>query len=265
MSSTHTASRNLEAWQTIAPTLAAICDRAYSPAWQDGESAVASVCPPRDLVFRALECVHPDAVRVVILGQDPYHVPGKASGLAFGYAPEYPGKLDSSQLHIREEMEKTGPDIDPNLHEIFWPRYRWQTLEHLPPQGVLLLNTRLSVLAGKPLSHADGDHRAPGWEGPVRDIIRHLAARGGQIVWLLWGGQARYEAQQAGLDTSAGNVIRCSHPSRFSHKTGHTPFTGSNCFGVANMYLSANNQQPISWLGTPEQPEPIGGLEPDDR
>lgn len=187
-----------------------------------------NVCPPRHLCLRALTELGPSDVRVVILGQDPYHTPGKANGLAFGYSDDYEGPTDSSMANIVSELRTDLFDF---------------SLSDWSQQGVLLLNTRLSVLEGKPMSHA-----SIGWEEPVSEILKWLDRQhGDRIVWLLWGREARLTAENAGIDASLPNVIATSHPCRYSHTSTSSPFTGSNCFNRANEYLVSIGSQPIRW------------------
>lgn len=223
---------SLKAWEDAIPWLSLPLRSAKRRAYAGDSSAV---LPPKSYCFHALEAVAPDAVRVVVLGQDPYHTPGKAWGLAFGYHPEYKGVLDSSLLNIVAELGADSLPFDTSLKS--WTR-----------QGVLLLNTRLSVLAGKPLSHAGEEI---GWEKATGMIIQYLAKRQ-DIVWLLFGSEAQASAQKNGIDLLAQNVICTSHPCKFSHKSGNQPFTGSNCFLRANSRLRDQGHIGIQWTGMKE-------------
>lgn len=228
-------------WQKIAPGL----DQAWEIAYQ-GNGRKGRILPSFGNTFRALDEVRPFDVRVVILGQDPYHSTdeegrAKASGLAFGYYPWYTGPINSSLLNVLTEMGATDET----------QRWNLRTLEHLPPQGVLLLNTRLTVIEDIPLSHAYGSKyvdQVPGWEKPVQQILSWIATNGHTVVWLLWGAEARRLAERAGLSISGPNVIVTSHPCRFSNTrtiAGGRPFTGSDCFRRCNLLLV---DKPIDWL-----------------
>lgn len=226
---------NLDAWFLAIPGLQGQLNSCLELAYGDDATHL-DVCPPPDLVFRALEMVPPLGVRAVILGQDPYHHPGKASGLCFGYNKGWHGAPNSSLKHILQELGPEG-------------RFCNYSLEHWAERGVLLLNTRLTVLAHKPMSHASGRNRpaAPGWEVPVRAILGHLAPKR-EIVWLLWGGQAQKAAARAGLSMFGPNVISTTHPCKYSNTRGPNAFTGSDCFNRANRYLQDTGQEAIKWV-----------------
>lgn len=243
---------NLLKWLRVAPNLLTMRERAYLDELE-GET----ICPAKADCLRALEMVGPDQVRCVILGQDPYHSTGsivvddetdsisfervrltcKANGLAFGYHRDWNGAVDSSMRNILQELGN--------------PVQFDATLEKWAGQGVLLLNTRLSVRAGTPMSHAD-----LGWESVVLDVLRHIVymqpETGKDIPWLLWGKEARDMAAAAGLSTTSSDpsVVVTSHPCKFSHmrSTENAPaFTGSNCFARINEYLKSINQEEIQW------------------
>lgn len=208
---------NLKYWLGIAPDLVPIRDKVYGRG--------GNICPPKDLVFRALEMVHPDNVRVVILGQDPYYTIGKANGLAFGYHQDWGYPPDASMSNIMRELGgSTDLSLEPWAH-----------------QGVLLLNTRLTVEENRPLSHSN-----LGWEKPVGDIIRFLAKKP-RVVWLLWGREADSTANRAGLDIFRDNVIYCRHPSPLSAGKQPDPFLGSGCFQKANELLKSHGKEEIQW------------------
>lgn len=241
---------NLSKWVALSPGLVKAANRAYSGIDRS------FVCPEKERVFRAFEYFPPEQCRVVILGQDPYHTilsgRHKASGLAFGYHPFYRGSLDSSLSNIREELIRSGYSVPEDGLD------KWRTLEHWAEQGVLLLNTRLTVEQGKPMSHSGQN---PGWKQPVAELIHALdqmhrnsssvgvvdgnpssITQSREIVWLLWGN----EAQKAALNVQ-GSRISTSHPCKFSHTNGKQPFTGSNCFVKVNEMLRSNNREEIKW------------------
>ena len=181
--------------------------------------------PPADQVFNALALTPFDDVRVVVLGQDPYHGAGQAMGLCFsvpmGVAP--PPSLQNIHKELASDLGLAQPssgDLTP------WAE-----------RGVLLLNAVLTVSPGKPASHA-----GKGWERFTDRAIRELSDRREGIVFLLWG---RY-AQQKGavVDTARHHVLTAAHPSPYSAANG---FFGCRHFSRANELLVARAAQPIDW------------------
>lgn len=187
------------------------------------------VYPPHELVFAALAHAPLDAVRVVILGQDPYHGPGQAEGLSFSVP--------------------TGVQAPPSLQNIFKelvadlevPKPTTASLVPWANQGVLLLNTVLTVRGG-----AAGSHRGKGWEQFTDKIIQAVAARDQHTVFILWGNDARKKKalieQSAG--TTAHTIIESAHPSPLSAYNG---FFGSKPFSRTNAALVAQGQPPLDW------------------
>lgn len=226
-------SSNLSKWLALSPSLLSAANRAYSGIDRS------FVCPEEERVFRAFEYFPPEETKVVILGQDPYHTilngRHKASGLAFGYDPLYRGSIDSSLSNIGEELVRSNL-VSPGDDD-YWDK--WCTLEHWANQGILLLNTRLTVEQGKPMSHSGQN---PGWKQPVAKLIQVLDDMNRNIIWVLWGN----EAQKAALIVQ-GHRISTSHPCKFSHTSGKQPFTGSNCFVKVNEMLRSNNREEIKW------------------
>lgn len=156
-------------------------------------------------LFRALSYFPPEETRVVILGQDPYHTRGKANGLAFGIHPAFEGPRNSSILNISLELKRsTGQQLTD-----------W-TLESWAKQGVLLLNTRLSVKEGSPLSH-DGI----GWEDLVYSLLREViqTTREKPVLWLVWGTQALKSVGPL-LLPATHPALFTSHPCSFSASRG---------------------------------------------
>lgn len=183
----------------------------------------APVLPEPARVFRALE-TPPDAVRVVILGQDPYPTPGHADGLAFSVAPGV--ALPRSLANIfRELQDDTG-------------RLRRRgDLSDWAGQGVLLLNTQLTVRAG-----AANAHRRIGWQPLVAEVLDRLA-RLERVVWILWGRSA--QTLHAPLPQPRSHlVLPSAHPSPLSAARG---FFGSRPFGKANRWLAEGGRTPIEW------------------
>lgn len=182
------------------------------------------VFPHPTRVFRAFDLVPPSDVRVVILGQDPYHTPGVADGLAFSSLPGNP--VPPSLQNMFKELRAEGFDTksDPDLT-------RWAK------QGVLLLNASLSVRSGEANSHADY-----GWHQFTDAVIRAISEREAHVVFMLWGAFAGRKEEL--IDTSKHLVLKSAHPSPLS---AHRGFLGNNHFKLANEYLVAHGRSPIDW------------------
>ena len=182
-------------------------------------------------VFRALELTAPSDVRVVILGQDPYHGPGQAQGLAFSVAPGQKKLPPSLRNMLKEVQTDTGAasicvdDLTP------WAR-----------QGVLLLNSALTVEEGAPQSHA-----GRGWELLTDALLAHVAAQPEPVVFLLWGAAA--QRKRAVLEQGVHRVLIANHPSPLSALRPPVPFMGCRHFGRANALLAAARlgTRPIRW------------------
>jgi len=181
--------------------------------------------PGPDPLFRALELTPPEAVRVILLGQDPYPTPGHANGLAFSVTEGTP--LPRSLANIFAEMESDlgarpeSGDLD------FWAR-----------QGVLLLNTSLSVRPGEA-----GSHARLGWARLAREAMAE-AQRHGPVAFVLWGKHAQDAAE--GLPRGCDLVVASAHPSPLSAKRG---FFGSRPFSRVNEWLATHRPPPIDWTG----------------
>ena len=189
------------------------------------ERARATVYPPVDEVFAALHATSLDTTRVVILGQDPYHGPGQAHGLCFSVrrGVAVPPSLGNIYRELRDDLGVPTP-AHGNLTD--WAR-----------QGVLLLNTCLTVRAG-----AAGSHRGKGWEQFTDQVIRTVNAKEHRVVFLLWGAFAR--AKTSLLDLDRHTVIESAHPSPLS---AHNGFLGSRPFSRTNAALEAAGLTPIDW------------------
>ena len=189
-------------------------------------AAGAVVYPPEPL--RALALADPAEVRVVILGQDPYHGAGQAEGLAFSVAPGVapPPSLRNIQAEIQRDVGSPAPTSGSLV--------RWAE------QGVLLLNTCLTVEEGQPASHA-----GRGWEVLTDALIRHCSDSGGDKAFLLWGAHAQKKLQL--LDGGRHLVLSANHPSPLSARRGPVPFIGCGHFGAVNAWLSARQQPLIRW------------------
>jgi len=215
-----------EAWAKL---LATECD---SPYWQvlhtflDAETANGKIIyPARDNWFRALQAVPPKGVRVVILGQDPYHGVGQAHGLSFsvpqGVRP--PPSLVNIFKEIARDLGHTPPQHG--------------NLQTWAEQGVLLLNSVLTVEAEKA-----GSHRKQGWERFTDALVNKLSTEAEGIVFLLWGAYA--EAKAGLIDLNKHCVLISPHPSPLS---AHRGFIGNGHFSAANRYLESKGRTPIDW------------------
>lgn len=196
-------------------------------------AAGATIYPPQPL--RALELTPLAAVRVVILGQDPYHGPGQAEGLAFSVAPGV--VLPPSLRNIHKELAR-----DPALTP--WRAPADGSLASWARQGVLLLNTCLTVEDGCPASHAKH-----GWEVLTDQILHAVAQSAHPVVFMLWGGHAQKLGGLIEAVAAPGPrlVLRANHPSPLSALRPPQPFIGCGHFGAANAFLRAHGQAPIRW------------------
>jgi len=175
--------------------------------------------------FRALDLTPLDKVRAVILGQDPYHGEGQAHGLCFSVPPGV--RPPPSLANIFRELE-SDLGVRPSPHGF---------LEHWANQGVLLLNSVLTVEMGRAASHRDR-----GWERFTDSVVRLVNAKPDPVVFLLWGS---YAQKKAGfVDTSRHLVLKTAHPSPLS---AHSGFFGCRHFSKANTFLKERGLQPIDW------------------
>jgi uracil-DNA glycosylase len=184
-----------------------------------------SIFPKGSEWFRALDLTPLDQVRVVILGQDPYHGHGQAHGLCFSVQPGV--QPPPSLVNIFKELE-SDLGIKPARHGF---------LEHWARQGVLLLNSVLTVEMGRAAAHRDR-----GWERFTDAIVRQVNGRADPVVFMLWGSYAQKKA--AFVDTSRHLVLRAPHPSPLS---AHSGFFGCKHFSKANAFLQAKGLQPVDW------------------
>jgi uracil-DNA glycosylase len=175
--------------------------------------------------FRALDLTPLDEVRVVILGQDPYHGEGQAHGLCFSVRPGV--RIPPSLVNIYKEMQ-ADLGIAPARHGF---------LEHWARQGVLLLNSVLTVEMGRAASH-----QGRGWERFTDAVIRVVNEQEKPVVFILWGAYAQKKA--AFVDQSRHLVLRSAHPSPLS---AHNGFFGSRTFSKANAFLASHGRTPIDW------------------
>mgnify|MGYP001613850168 CR=1 FL=1 len=191
-----------------------------------GEYKAGAVYPPPKFIFRAFELTPFEKVKVVILGQDPYHGAGQANGLSFAVPSEV--RLPPSLQNIFKEIET---DIGPVVNKT-------GDLERWAKQGVLLLNATLTVRAGTP-----GSHQNKGWEQFTDAVIKTLSGQREHLVFILWGNYARQKG--AHIDRTKHSVIESPHPSPFSARSG---FFGSKPFSKTNAYLEQTGQDTIDWL-----------------
>lgn len=186
----------------------------------------ATVYPPRQQLFAALQTTPPEQVRVVILGQDPYHEPGQAHGLSFSVEPGTP--IPKSLCNIYKELE-SDLEIPPAGSGCLRP---WAE------NGVLLLNSILTVEA-----HKAGSHKKFGWEAFTDQVIAATNALPQPIAFVLWGNYAQKKASLIHTDAPR-LVLTSAHPSPLSAYRG---FFGSRPFSKINEFLEENGQQPVNW------------------
>jgi uracil-DNA glycosylase len=184
-----------------------------------------TIFPPSDQIFQALQLTDIEQVKVVILGQDPYHGPGQAHGLSFS-VPEGE-RLPPSLRNIYKELsDDTGTPLAKSGNLSYWAK-----------QGVLLLNAVLTVESG-----LAGSHASIGWEDITDSIIEAVSERCNGVVFILWG---NYALKKKGLiDTKKHHIITSVHPSPLSASRG---FFGSKPFSKANAYLTAQGKKTIDW------------------
>ena len=220
-----------EGWRPLVDAfLSSEAGLALSKRLTDALQAGHTIYPPEP--FRALSLTPLSQVRVVILGQDPYHGPGQAEGLAFSVAPGV--RLPPSLRNIFKELQQSlgvFPPADGSL-------VRWAK------QGVLLLNTCFTVEAGQAASHTRW-----GWEVLTDKLVQTVAQSSKPVVFMLWGAQAQ---AKKGLIEAAGRsgrhlVLMANHPSPLSALRAPVPFMGCGHFAQANAYLAQSGEKTISW------------------
>lgn len=181
--------------------------------------------PPARLIFNAFDLCPFPAVKVVIIGQDPYHEPGQAHGLCFSVneGVTFPPSLQNIFKEIESDLGRASQSQG-DLSE--WAK-----------QGVLLLNATLTVRA-----HHAGSHQSHGWETFTDVVIKTLAEKRENLVFILWGSYAQQKATY--IDATKHLILRSPHPSPLS---AHRGFFGNHHFSQANGYLTAHNKTPIEW------------------
>lgn len=185
-----------------------------------------TVYPTHENVFAALHLTTYADTRVVILGQDPYHGPNQAHGLCFSVQRN--AAIPPSLANIYKEL---GADLNV-------PAPKHGNLEHWARQGVLLLNTTLTVRAGEA-----GSHQGHGWETFTDEVIRTVNAKSHSVVFVLWGAFAR--KKKALIDTTKHHIVESAHPSPLS---AHNGFFGSRPFTKINTALVNSGLTPINWI-----------------
>lgn len=206
------------------------------PYWPELQRFVAEersrheVYPPADEVFAALHLTPFADVKVLILGQDPYHGPGQAHGLCFSVRPGVPVPPSLRNIFLELESDLGLPPPDHGCLDA-WAR-----------QGVLLLNATLTVRARQAASH-----QGKGWETFTDEVIRAVAAKPDHVVFILWGASARRKRNL--IDGRRHTIIESAHPSPLS---AHNGFFGSRPFSRANAALVAAGREPVDWHVPPK-------------
>ncbi|KQZ56955.1 MULTISPECIES: uracil-DNA glycosylase [unclassified Lysobacter] len=199
--------------------------RALSAFLRQRKAAGARIYPPGPQIFAAFDATPFEQVKVVVLGQDPYHGPGQAHGLCFSVPPgvSVPPSLDNIYKEIHRDLGLPRPD-----HGYLMP---WAH------RGVLLLNAVLTVEDGRA-----GAHQGKGWEGFTDHVVDTLNREREGLVFLLWGSYA--QAKGKVIDPRRHRVLKAPHPSPLS---AHRGFIGCGHFSAANEYLARQGQTPIDW------------------
>lgn len=214
-----------ESWKEI---LGTTFDQPYFQnlvAYVKDEYSKGKVFPPGKDIFNAFDYCPVDQVKVVILGQDPYHGDGQAHGLSFSVKPGVP--FPPSLMNIFKEIKADlGKDMPPNGDLSRWAK-----------QGVFLLNATLTVRA-----HQAGSHQKKGWEEFTDSVIRSISQEREDVVFLLWGAYAQKKADL--IDSNKHLILKAPHPSPLS---AHRGFLGCRHFSKANEYLSSKGIDPIVW------------------
>lgn len=191
----------------------------------DAEYEKYTVYPPKELIFAAFEITHFDDVKVVILGQDPYHGPNQADGLCFSVMEGV--KKPPSLVNVFKELnDDLGVPIPKSGNLMRWAE-----------QGVLMLNSTLTVREGEP-----GKHQNRGWEKFTDAVIQKLSDHKDNLVFILWGSYAQKKGRI--IDASRHKVLKAVHPSPRSVYRG---FYGSKPFSKTNKFLKSIGEKPIEW------------------
>ena len=221
-----------------------VADIKIAPSWKEGlkaefkkpyfielidfvktEYRTQTVFPPGKEIFRAFDCADFDKVKVVIIGQDPYHGPGQANGLCFSVRDGVP--MPPSLKNIFKEIQ----------NDLGKPIPKSGDLERWANQGVLLLNATLTVRASSP-----GSHQKKGWEQFTDAVIKEISDKKSNVVFLLWGAYAQKKGEI--IDRTRHLVLMSAHPSPFSADRG---FFGNKHFSKTNEYLKSKGLTEIDW------------------
>jgi uracil-DNA glycosylase len=189
------------------------------------EYSMQTIYPPGPQIFNAFEFCHFDDLKVVVIGQDPYHGPGQAHGLCFSVQDGI--KKPPSLVNIFKEIQNDLGNVIPESGN----------LERWAKQGVLLLNATLTVRAKSP-----GSHQKKGWEEFTDKVIEVISSETEGIVFLLWGAYAQKKGDR--IDTTRHFVLKAAHPSPFS---AHNGFFGCGHFSRTNEFLKSIGKVPIEW------------------
>ncbi len=192
---------------------------------KDEKKAGKVVYPPGKLIFNAFDTTTFSKVKVVVIGQDPYHNPGQAHGLSFSVPDKVPPP--PSLVNIFKELNA----------DLEIPIAKSGNLEKWAKQGVLLLNASLTVEDNKPMSHSE-----LGWHVFTDEVIRHVSRKKDHVVFMLWGKFAQNKAVL--IDETKHKVLKAAHPSPLSAYNG---FFGCGHFSKANAWLREKGEQPIDW------------------
>ena len=199
--------------------------RALEAFLEEEAAAGETVLPPSQEIFAALQATPHEKVKVVLLGQDPYHTPGMAHGLCFSVRPDVRAVPPSLKNVYRELRDDVACRIPNNGYLGPWAR-----------QGVLMLNTVLTVRA-----HVANSHRGRGWEAVTNRILEVVNAKPTRVVFVLWGREAK--KKQTLITNPHHVVITAAHPSPLSSRK----FFGSRCFSQINRALTERSMTPIDW------------------
>jgi uracil-DNA glycosylase len=192
---------------------------------KEEKNAGKTIYPPGKLIFNAFECTPFEKVKVVIIGQDPYHNPGQAHGLSFSVPDNV--SPPPSLVNIFKELHS----------DIGIPIPKTGNLEKWARQGVLLLNASLTVESNTPMSHSQ-----LGWHFFTDEVIKHISADKDHVVFMLWGKFA--QNKESLIDGSKHKILKTAHPSPFS---AHSGFFGCRHFSKTNDWLRWQGEQPIDW------------------
>ncbi|MCZ4314551.1 uracil-DNA glycosylase [Comamonadaceae bacterium G21597-S1] len=226
--------------ETVDAFIAGAVGRRLGEAIKARLAAGATIYPPEPL--RALRLTPLHQVRVVILGQDPYHGPGQAHGLAFSVANGVPAPPSLRNIQAEIAQERRAGELAPGSVSLgIEPEV---DLTHWTQQGVLLLNTCLTVERGRP-----GAHARMGWEVLTGEIIAAIRRRPDPVVFMLWGKHAQDCLEQAdgGGDDGPRLYLRSNHPSPLSARRPPVPFLGCGHFARTNDFLQRHGVPPVDW------------------